>query len=501
MEAARRYTSDYQLWSNESQQLENARQERVHTSNEQDACLGEAIRKQSSQGALEYVLQRHRRVWDENAGRIDSLIRNEHLSLAGHPHTRPQLLRAFGEAIPTLIAELARAERIEIRQGLSLERLTRTAPDDERLFAGEWFAAQFVCAFEGYLEWKSSHPKIWAERKGEIEVRERGVAFERYLRDELERAGCERVEMTKASGDYGADLLIVHRGRRIIVQAKSFSDKVGIGAVQEVEAARKFYRAQEAWVIIDSDFTPNARVLAEENGVHLIDGKTLDVVGPSVLGGRPLPLNELVQANTLPREATTTEKTPSDAATPAEVAPRKCSDPPVPSVLDRFRRHSIHLVCAAVALVILSAAALWTASASSRAGERTVLLAVDQWVSTTRSLNLNGQLACYAPKLKRFYLLRDVSVDEVAKNKREAFRRFSETRIYQLRNVTFEHLDNREATVVFDKDWDFRDRKSNRRFAGSGRQRLTFDRFGGAWLITGEEELAVYSVTGSATGK
>jgi hypothetical protein len=43
--------------------------------------------------------------------------------------------------------------------------------------------------------------------------------------------------------------------------------------------------------------------------------------------------------------------------------------------------------------------------------------------------------------------------------------------------------------------------KSGRGFAGSGRQRLTLKRIGDSWLITGEEELAVYSVTGSVISK
>jgi hypothetical protein len=77
----------------------------------------------------------------------------------------------------------------------------------------------------------------------------------------------------------------------------------------------------------------------------------------------------------------------------------------------------------------------------------------------------------------------------VAANKRAAFRRFSETRMYRLRNVSIEHLDATDASIVFDKDWDFREPKLNRRFTGSGRQRLTLHRFEKSWLITGEDEL------------
>jgi hypothetical protein len=137
----------------------------------------------------------------------------------------------------------------------------------------------------------------------------------------------------------------------------------------------------------------------------------------------------------------------------------------------------------------------------STADDRAVRAEIDRWVSSTLSLDIQGQLACYAPRLTKFYRLTNVDFAEVAKNKREAFSQFSEARTYRVRNLVFEHLDAHEARVVFDKDWDFRNRATNRRFAGSGRQRLTLKPFGKTWLITGEEELAVYSVSGSVVAR
>jgi restriction system protein len=45
--------------------------------------------------------------------------------------------------------------------------------------------------------------------------------------------------------------------------------------VQEVVAALKFYKADEAWVVTNSSFTPSARSLAQANNVRLIDGHDL----------------------------------------------------------------------------------------------------------------------------------------------------------------------------------------------------------------------------------
>jgi hypothetical protein len=146
--------------------------------------------------------------------------------------------------------------------------------------------------------------------------------------------------------------------------------------------------------------------------------------------------------------------------------------------------------------------AFWLVSGGgSTPDDRVVRAVIDKWVSTTLSLDIQGQLACYAPRLTKFYRLTNVDFAEVAKNKREAFSQFSEARTYRVRNLVFEHLDAHEARVVFDKDWDFRNRATNRRFAGSGRQRLTLKPFGKSWLITGEEELAVYSVSGSVVAR
>lgn len=492
-EAARRYQSDYELWSRECRTLEEERQARLEAAAQEDARFGAAVKANAGDGALDYVLARHQRVWNENAARIEGLVRSRYLPLAGQPNTQEQILRGLRAAIPGFIEEVSRAERIEIREGLTLERLARTAPDDHHLFAGRWFWDRFETACEQHLDWRDRNPSSWAEVRDRYEPRERGNAFERYLKGVLEQAGGEMVQITKGSGDYGADLLIVHQGRRIIVQAKSYSEKVGLEAVQEVQAARSVYRAEDAWVITDSEFTPNARALAAENTVYLIDASSLDLVGTRVLGRVPeasAPARELVSTDSQRRPASAEPGVARDLKTP----------PLRPSALVPRRRTFI-VTCAVIGALAVASGMVWVAAGKQKSEERAVMAVIDRWATSTRSLNVEGLLGCYAPRMKRFYSLKDVGFDEVAKNKRDAFRRFSETQLYRLRNVTFEHVDGQEAVIVFDKDWDFRDRRANRHYSGSGRQRLTLDRFGTEWLITGEEELGVHAVTGAVRDK
>ena len=501
-EVERRHQSDYELWSGECHQLEAQRQSHLLTAQENDSRLGEAIKARSGQGALEYVLVRHNRVWDENTARIDSSVREQALRLIGGLHTRSQMLRLFSESIPSLIAGLASAESVEIRPGLSAERLARIAPDDQRLFAGDWFASQFVSRFESYIEWKVQNPSTWRIDPERSDPSSRGRAFERYLLQELQKAGCERVALTKTTGDFGADLVADHKGQRIIIQAKSYDDKVGLEAVQQVHAAKQPYQAEKAWVITDSEFTSAARALADQTDVGLIDKSSLDVFALSVL--RDCPFTAMELAGSPRREP----ETPAAVVRPDSPGTQHANGIQLfnglemqPSLMGRLPHLTKHLIAAVAAVVVVGLGLTWIARPSSTSDQGEVLAVVDRWVSTTRSLDIEGQLACYAPRLAKFYRLTDVGFDVVAKNKRDAFGRFTETRTYRLRDVKFENLDERQARVVFDKDWDFRDSRTNRRFAGSGRQRLTLEKLKGSWLIIGEEELDVYSVTGSVVGR
>jgi restriction system protein len=67
-----------------------------------------------------------------------------------------------------------------------------------------------------------------------------GIQFEYYLKELYLSKGYE-AEVTKAIGDYGADLLLTNGGKKVVVQAKRYSKDVGIKAVQEVIGAKSYY--------------------------------------------------------------------------------------------------------------------------------------------------------------------------------------------------------------------------------------------------------------------
>ncbi|WP_082178516.1 restriction endonuclease [Priestia megaterium] len=97
-----------------------------------------------------------------------------------------------------------------------------------------------------------------------------GRAFEDYLAIILKAKGYN-VQQTQASGDYGADLILSANGIKIAVQAKRYSKKVGIKAVQEISSAKNYYGVKECWVITNNYFTAPAINLATSNEVKLID--------------------------------------------------------------------------------------------------------------------------------------------------------------------------------------------------------------------------------------
>lgn len=75
-----------------------------------------------------------------------------------------------------------------------------------------------------------------------------GSEFETFLASVFKELGYD-VSATPATGDYGADLLLVKDGTKIAVQTKRHSKNIGNKAVQEVYAGMAHYGADEGWVV------------------------------------------------------------------------------------------------------------------------------------------------------------------------------------------------------------------------------------------------------------
>lgn len=103
----------------------------------------------------------------------------------------------------------------------------------------------------------------------EIDVMD-GRAFEQRL-GVLFRSLGYTVEQTRERGDYGADLVVTKDGVRTVVQAKRWTETVGIKAVQEAHASAAMYRCAHSMVVTNRYYSRPAKELARVNDVRLWD--------------------------------------------------------------------------------------------------------------------------------------------------------------------------------------------------------------------------------------
>lgn len=97
-----------------------------------------------------------------------------------------------------------------------------------------------------------------------------GQEFEHKVGQVLADLGY-RTRVTRASGDYGADVVAQRAGERVVIQAKCYGagQRVGVEAVQQAASAVAFYEANRAMVVTNRDFTQPARRLARATGTEL----------------------------------------------------------------------------------------------------------------------------------------------------------------------------------------------------------------------------------------
>jgi restriction system protein len=138
-----------------------------------------------------------------------------------------------------------------------------------------WYLWLFIAAIFSFKTTLLLIQLYKIKRSGLFEIDKfNGTEFEIFIENLFKRLGY-RVERVGNMADYGADLIIERDGIRTAVQAKRWSSSVNVKAIQEINAAKAHYNATKALAITNSRFTYNARVLARENHVELIDRQKL----------------------------------------------------------------------------------------------------------------------------------------------------------------------------------------------------------------------------------
>lgn len=82
-----------------------------------------------------------------------------------------------------------------------------------------------------------------------------GLEFEHFCSDLLKRRGFIEVSVTKASGDYGIDILAEKDGVTYGIQCKRYQSPVGVKAIQEAYAGKEYYDRMVGAVLTNQYFT------------------------------------------------------------------------------------------------------------------------------------------------------------------------------------------------------------------------------------------------------
>ncbi len=96
--------------------------------------------------------------------------------------------------------------------------------------------------------------------------------FGTFLKLLFGEVGFHTVEVEEQEVLFGADFLLDGDKKAVLqVNRLGANTRIGVRTVQEVHAARSYHGADDAWLITNTVFTENARILANSCDVKLID--------------------------------------------------------------------------------------------------------------------------------------------------------------------------------------------------------------------------------------
>lgn len=105
-----------------------------------------------------------------------------------------------------------------------------------------------------------------------------GHEFEYFCAELLRRNGFQEVQVTRASGDYGIDILAEKEGITYAIQCKRYAAPVGVKAVQEAYAGRDYYDCMVGAVLTNQYFTTPAVEAARKLKILLWDRGYLETM-------------------------------------------------------------------------------------------------------------------------------------------------------------------------------------------------------------------------------
>ncbi|WP_229074287.1 restriction endonuclease [Actinoplanes sp. DH11] len=199
---------------------------------------------------------------------------------------------------------------------------------------------------------------LWVQRSRRLAQQERTVAvtdvmsgseFEHWVARLMRASGCRRVRVSGGAGDMGADVTgYAPDGRRLVVQCKRYSAKVGSPEVQRFAGtARHIHDADVALLVTNNYLTVQAAAVARRCHISVVDRDALGLWADSLrlplasVSGQPVTSASALRARVpatrrlpgLRRRARTiapATEHPSSASPPgpASATPAKTAAPP-----------------------------------------------------------------------------------------------------------------------------------------------------------------------------
>ena len=118
------------------------------------------------------------------------------------------------------------------------------------------------------------------EKKNNLEYIDHleGLEFEEYIKQLLIKLNYKNVKKTKASGDFGVDILAEKDGITYAIQCKNYSSPLSNKCIQEAYSGKQYYNCHVGLVVTNSYFTQHAKELAQKNGIILWDRDKLSIL-------------------------------------------------------------------------------------------------------------------------------------------------------------------------------------------------------------------------------
>ncbi len=121
--------------------------------------------------------------------------------------------------------------------------------------------------------------------------------------------------------------------------------------------------------------------------------------------------------------------------------------------------------------------------------KKTIAARMNAWQASIEARDIEKHLQFYADRLDDYYLQQNVGREVVEADRAHAFAQFDRMKM-QLINIDIKLQSTDEATVTFDKSWDF---KKDAAFSnGLVQQEMRWRKIDKQWLIISEKDLQIY---------